>query len=110
MQNQNDDINYLEAQIEKAKKTGKPIDKYILLEIDWLKRELNKFIETQKKQGKDIENDFDIAEIEVRQYAVMKQLAEQINKPTTEYEEAIIKNKKRIFGDENYENFFGKKD
>ena len=63
-----------------------------------------------KEQGRDIENDFDIAEMEIRQFAAMKQLAKKINAPVEEYDEKIKQVQCRIFGKENWENLFGNKD
>ena len=106
MQNQNEDINYLEYKIKQAQDNNEPIDKYVLREIDWLKQQLEQFLAEEKEQGIDIENDFSIAEVKIKQYAMMKQLAQKINYSTEEFEEEITKIKKNLFGEENYNNFF----
>ena len=106
MQNQNEDINYLENKTKQAQDNNEPIDKYVLREIDWLKQQLEQFLAEEKEQGIDIENDFSIAEVKIKQYAMMKQLAQKINYSTEEFEEEITKIKKNLFGEENYNNFF----
>lgn len=102
------DIEYLEYKIKQAQEHNEPIDNYILHEISWLQQQLDIFLEKSKQEGKDIETDFDIAEIEIRQYAAMKQLAQKINHPCDIYDEKIKQVQVRIFGEENWENFFGK--
>lgn len=102
------DIEYLEYKIKQAQEHNEPIDNYILHEISWLQQQLDIFLKKSKQEGKDIETDFDIAEIEIRQYAAMKQLAQKINHPCDIYDEKIKQVQVRIFGEENWENFFGK--
>ncbi|MGN0031023.1 MAG: hypothetical protein ACI37Q_03615 [Candidatus Gastranaerophilaceae bacterium] len=102
------DIEYLEYKIKQAQEHNEPIDNYILREISWLQQQLDIFLEKSKQEGKDIETDFDIAEIEIRQYAAMKQLAQKINHPCDIYDEKIKQVQVRIFGEKNWENFFGK--
>lgn len=102
------DIEYLEYKIKQAQEHNEPIDNYILHEISWLQQQLDIFLEKSKQEGKDIETDFDIAEIEIRQYAAMKQLAQKISHPCDIYDEKIKQVQVRIFGEENWENFFGK--
>lgn len=106
--NNNYDIQYLEYKIKQAQENNEPIDSYILREIEWLQQQLDLFIEKSKDQGKDIETDFEIAEIEIRQYAAMKQLAQKINLPSNIYDKKIKQVQVRIFGKENWENFFSK--
>lgn len=107
-QKNNYDIQYLEYKIKQAQDNNEPIDTYVLREIEWLQQQLDLFLEKSKDEGKDIETDFEIAEIEIRQYAAMKQLAQKINQPTDIYDEKIKQIQIRIFGDENWENFFSK--
>ena len=102
------DIEYLEYKIKQAQEHNEPIDNYVLHEISWLQQQLDIFLKKSKQEGKDIETDFDIAEIEIRQYAAMKQLAQKINHPCDIYDEKIKQVQVRIFGEENWENFFGK--
>ena len=106
-ENEINEIQMLEARINKAKQNNEPFDKYILQEIDWLKRQLAEFIVQMQQDGRDIEKDVDIAEIEIKQYAVMKQLALQIGAPTVEYDAKIKEVQCRLFGEENWENLFG---
>lgn len=107
MSSQNFDIQYLEHKIKEAEANNEPIDSYIKHEIQWLQNELNTFLQISKEQGKDIETDFDIAEVEIKQYAAMKQLAQKASLPTEPYDELIKQVQVRIFGQENYKNFFG---
>lgn len=107
MSSQNFDIQYLEYKIKEAEANNEHIDSYIKKEIQWLQNELNKFIQVSKEQGKDIETDFEIAEIEIKQYATMKQLAQKAALPVEPYDELIKQVQIRIFGEENYKNFFG---
>ena len=106
-ENEINEIQMLEARINKAKQNNEPFDKYILQEIDWLKRQLSRFLKQMQESGRDINTDIDVAEIEVKQYAVMKQLAQQIGAPTVEYDAKIKEIQCRLFGEENWENLFG---
>ncbi|MBP3924183.1 hypothetical protein J6E39_02965 [bacterium] len=109
MQNNNiPDIQYLEYRIEEALQNNKPIDKYILQEIQWLKNQLEIFLEQSTAKGNDIDNDVNIAEIKIRQYAKMKQLAQKANLPVAEYDEKIKQVQITIFGEEGYKQFFAK--
>ena len=101
------DIEYLEYKIKQAQEHNEPIDNYVLREISWLQQQLDIFLEKSKEEGKDIEPDFDIAEIAIRQYAAMKQLAQQINHPCDIYDEKIKQVQIRCFGEEGYKQFFG---
>jgi len=104
----NYDIQYLEYKIKEAEQNNEPIAPYISREIEWLQKELEKFLKISEQNGKDINTDIEIAEIEIKQYAAMKQLAQKASLPTDEYDELIKKVQIRIFGEENLENFFGK--
>ena len=110
LNNDENEIEYLEYRIKQAQENNEPIDSYIKREINWLEKQLDKFLNQMKEQGRDIETDFDIAEIEIRQYATMRDLAKKINLPTDVYDEKIKYIQCRIFGKENWENFFGNKD
>ena len=105
--NSEQEIEYLEYKIKQAEQTGEPIDKYIRREISWLENQLDKFLNQMKEQGRDIDTDYEIAVIEIRQYAAMKQLALKINEPLEQYDEKIKQVQCRIFGEEYWENFFG---
>jgi hypothetical protein len=107
-QDMNDEeIEYLEHKIKEAEEKGESIEPYIIQEIDWLRKQLRMFLQKMQNEGKDIERDYNIAKIEVRQYAAMKQLALKINAPTNIYDEKIKQVQCRIFGEENWDNFFG---
>jgi len=103
----NFDIQYLDYKIKEAERNNEPIAPYIKKEIVWLENELKNFLQKSEQQGKNIQTDIQIAEIEIRQYAVMKQLAEKAHLPIEKYDEHIKQVQIRIFGEENWENFFG---
>lgn len=105
--NKYENIEDLESKIKQAEQNNKPIDKYVKKEIIWLEQQLQNFLQIMKEKGRTIETDFDIAEIEIRQYTMMKELAQKINMPTNIYDEKIKSIQCRIFGEENWENFFG---
>ena len=99
------ELKILEEKIKLAEQNGQSIEKYILREIEILQNAIDTFV----KQAKERNNldEFDIGEIQIRQYAMMKQLAQKINYSTEEFDEEITKIKKNLFGEENYNNFFG---
>lgn len=110
MSNANNDetqIEYLEFKIKEAQENNEPIDQYVLREIKWLKQQLDLYLDNMKQKGVDIDSDYDIAQAEILQYAAMKDLAKRINHPTEEYDTHIKEVQCRIFGEENWENFFG---
>lgn len=100
-------IQDLENKIKQAELNNEPIEEFVLQEVDWLQSQLDLFLQTEKSKGKDINTDIDIAEIVIRQYAAMKQLLEKINRPVDTYDNKIKEIQCRIFGEENYEIFFG---
>ena len=51
-------------------------------------------------------NDINIASIEIRQYATIRELAKKINIPYEKYDNLIKNVKIRIFGEDNYDKFF----
>ncbi len=108
--NSEQEIEYLEYRIKQAEQNGEPVDSYVRREISWLENQLEKFLQKMKDDGQDIENNYEIAEIEIQQYAAMKQLASKINEPLEQYDEKIKQVQCRIFGEENWENFFGSSD
>lgn len=103
--NDQKELEKLEEQIKQAEKNNQPIDKFVLREIEILQNTIDLFMEQMKAQ--DRLDDFNVAEIEIRQYAAMRQLAQKINHPYEIYDEKIKQIQIRIFGEENYENFFG---
>lgn len=48
-----------------------------------------------------------VAKIRVKQYAAMRQLAEEIGDPTEQYDERIKEIQMGVFGKENFKRFFG---
>lgn len=101
------EIQYLEAKIKEAQENNQPIDQYVLREIKWLQVQLDKYFEYMKQQGRDLETDIDVANIEIRQYATMKSLAQKINYSTEKYDSMIKAVQCRIMGEGNWDMFFG---
>lgn len=99
------EFKQLQAQIEKAEKSGKPIKEYVMKQIKLLKYAHEDFFDMAKSQGYSL-NDLKLGEIEVQQYCAMKQLATKIGLPTQDYDEKIKAIRIRIFGEENYKRFF----
>lgn len=92
----------LEEKIKKAQEECKPIEKYILRQIEILKLSLEEF----RKESGLSDNDITLCETELRQYAVMKQLAQKANLPIKEYDDLIANVQIRIFGESNYAKLF----
>lgn len=110
MNSQNIDENELrtlEQKIKTAQAAGENIDKYVLRQIEILQHSIDGFLEQMEKENR--LNDVQVAQIEIRQYSVMKELAEKINHPAQKYDELIKKVQCRIFGEENWETFFSDK-
>lgn len=99
-------FNSLQKKIEKAELENKPIQGMVKQQIKLLKESHDQFISRAKDEGYDIINNPQIAEIEIRQYSAMKQLAKKIGLPVEEYDELIKNVKIRVFGEENYNRFF----
>lgn len=97
----------LEQKIKTAQANGKKIDKYILRQIEILQNSIDKFLEQMEKENR--LNDVQIAQIEIRQYSTMKELAKKINLPEEKYDDLIKRVQVRIFGEENWEIFFSDK-
>ena len=107
--NKNSDLfNRLQKQIEAAEKSGLPINKLVRQQIDILKSSHDEFIKSAKENGYDM-NNLHIGQIEVQQYAAMKQLAKKIGLPVEEYDKLIKDVQVRILGEENYKRFFNQK-
>ncbi len=104
IQKNNYDIQYLEYKIKQTQENNEPFDGYVLREIEWLQQQLELFLNKMKTQNR--QNDFDIAEIEIRQYAAMKQLAQKINHPCDEFDDKIKQVQIRIFGEEGQKQLF----
>lgn len=95
----------LEHKIKQAESQNKPIEQYILREIEILQNTIDTFLREMEKQGR--LNDIAVAEAEITQYSAMRQLAQKINLPAEQYTERIKQVQYRIFGEENWETFFG---
>lgn len=104
MDNQKE-FKQLQAKIEKAEKSGKPIKEYVMKQIKLLQYAHEDFLDMAQSQGYSL-NDPRLGEIEVQQYCAMKQLATKIGLPTQDYDEKIKAIRIRIFGEENYKRFF----
>lgn len=98
------ELKLLEEKIKFAEHNGQSIDKYILREIEILQNAIDIFV-VQARQRDNLD-EFDIAEIEIRQYATMRQLAQKIGLSVDEYDAMIKAIKIRLFGEENYKNLF----
>lgn len=98
------ELKLLEEKIKFAEYNGQSIDKYILREIEILQNAIDIFV-VQARQRDNLD-EFDIAEIEIRQYATMRQLAQKIGLSVDEYDAKIKAIKIRLFGEENYKNLF----
>lgn len=100
-----EELQLLEQKIKQVQTDGVSINRFVLREIEILQNTLDTFLKQMDAAGR--KNDIQIAEIEIRQYAAMRQLAQKIGAPTEKYDDLIRQVKIRIFGEENYENFFG---
>lgn len=85
----------LEEKIKKAQEENKPIQKYILRQIEILKLCFEEF----KTLSGLADNDITLCEIEIRQYAAMRELAKKAKLPIQEYEDSIERIQIRIFGE-----------
>lgn len=98
------ELKFLEEKIKLAEQNGQPIEKYILREIEILQQAIDTFVEQAKERNN--LDEFDIGEVEIKQYATMRQLAQKINYPTEKFDTAIKNIKIKLFGEEGYNNFF----
>lgn len=105
--NDEQELINIEQQIKQAEAQGQPIEKFVLREIEILQQTIDTFVNKMSKEGR--LEDAQIASIEIRQYAAMKQLAQKINLPYEQYDKHIKAIQCRIFGEENWETFFGNK-
>ena len=103
-----DELKLLQEKINAAEAHNQPIDEYIERTIVLLQKSLDIFKKNMAEQGRD-EMDTIVAQIEIQQFSAMKQLAQKIDLPTDKYDELIKQVQIRIFGEENWENFFGGK-
>ncbi len=99
-------FDILQQKIELAKSNGEPIDNYVREQIQVLKDAHDEFVKLAVAKGYSV-NEVSVVEIEIEQFAIMKHLAESIGLSTEEYDNKIKEARIRVFGEENYENFFG---
>lgn len=99
-------FDILQKKIELAKANGEPIDDYIKEQIQVLKKAHDEFVKLAVAKGYS-DNEVSVVEIEIEQFAIMKHLAESIGLPTEEYDNLIKDARIRLFGEENWKNFFG---
>lgn len=104
MNNNEKELVELEQKIKLAQKNGSPIKEFILREIELLEQSIEQFVAQMGKENR--LNDINIASIEIRQYATIRELAKKINIPYEKYDNLIKNVKIRIFGEDNYDKFF----
>lgn len=97
----------LQELIDEAAREGKPYDDYVKEQISLLEDSHDKFLELAKSEGYSLDNPR-VGDIEVAQYAAMRQLAASIGLPTEYYSEKIKEVRIRVFGLANYKNYFEK--
>lgn len=98
------ELTFLEQKIKQAEAQGKPIKQYILRQIEILQNSIDTFMNQMKEENREF--DVQIAEIEIRQYAKMKELALRINEPVKKYDDKIKNIRIRLFGEDNYNILF----
>lgn len=99
-------FDILQKKIELAKSNGEPIDSYVKEQIQVLKDAHDEFVKLVVAKGYNV-NEVSVVEIEIEQFTLMKYLSESIGLPTEEYDNLIKDARIRVFGEENYTNFFG---
>ena len=97
-------LKELDKKIKYAEENGLPMEKEVLSAIQILQNTIDQFLTDMEQQGR--LNSTEVAYIEIRQYAAIKQLAKKINQPVDKYDELIKKAQCRIFGEENWNIFF----
>lgn len=106
MTSDKEELLELEQKIKHAKMNGEPIENFVKKQMEILENSIKIFIKKMEKENKIF--DVEIAEIEIRQYAVIRDLAISINQPYKRFEEKIKEIQSRIVGEENWEKFFKK--
>lgn len=99
----------LQALIDKAKEEGEPIGQFVYQQILLLEKAHDEFVDKTIAMGYSM-NDPRVGEIEVQQYAAMRQLSQQIGDElrAQKYDMLIRRVRVRIFGEENTRRFFDK--
>lgn len=95
--------------IDKAKEEGEPIGQFVYQQILLLEKAHDEFVDKTIAKGYSM-NDPRVGEIEVQQYAAMRQLSQQIGDElrAQKYDMLIRRVRVRIFGEENTRRFFDK--
>ena len=106
MTSDKEELLELERKIKHAKMNGEPIENFVKKQIEILENSIKIFMKKMEKENRLF--DVVIAEIEIRQYAVMRDLAISINQPHEKFESKIKEIQSRIVGEENWEKFFKK--
>lgn len=104
--NYKEEMHELNTKIELAEQKGSVPRELYIRQIELLKTAHDEFIKTAIKKGYDLNTNLDIMEIEIKQYSAMKQVAEKINAPTKEYEDAIHSVRIRVLGEETVRQHF----
>ena len=101
----NNRFNELQKLIEEREAKGESITMLVREQIALLQEAHDDFLKNAVEMGYSLSSP-QIGDIEVAQYAAMKQLAEKIGDPIEEYVEQIKSVRIRIFGEANYKRFF----
>ncbi len=104
--NYKEEMHKLNIQIEQAEQKGSVPKELYIRQIELLKAAHEEFIQTVIKKGYDLNTNLDIMEIEIKQYSAMKQIAQKINAPIKEYEDAIFSIRVRVLGEETVKQHF----
>ena len=104
--NYKEQMHELNIQIEQAEQKGLVPKELYLKQIELLKIAHDEFIQTATKKSYDLNTNLDIMEIEIKQFSAMKQVAQKINLPTKEYDNAIYSVRIRVLGEETVKQHF----
>lgn len=96
----------LQEAIEEAQRNGESTVPFVRQQISLLEKAHDEFIVQAQAKGYSL-SDPRVGEIEVQQYAAMRQLAEQIGDSVEKYDLLIRRCRERVFGVENAKRFFG---
>ena len=100
------ELELLQQKIDEAEAKGLSLNKYATRAIELLQQSLDEFKKRMAEQGR-LDDDTEVARIEIRQYSAMRELSQKAGLPTEKYDKLIKDVQIRIFGEENWENFFG---
>lgn len=96
----------LQEAIEEARRNGESTVPFVRQQIRLLEMAHDEFIIQAQAKGYSL-SDPRVGEIEVQQYAAMRQLAEQIGDSVEKYDLLIRRCRERVLGVENIKRFFG---